>query len=158
MTCSRHYILCITHSRVTCTPTIHIFSSFQILEGLHEKKVSKVEEKSKADKRAVDFHTSINQPNVEALLESSDAPNSRKFFAEINENCIGFLKKILQPNYKAQQFQSFMKDSNIQNYNFACYFVCVWNMVSLSHRVRNTGWGCSKTGCWGRYLGLRETR
>jgi hypothetical protein len=48
-----------------------------------------MDEKSKADRRAVDFHTSINQPNVEALLDSSDAPNSRKFFTEINETAQG---------------------------------------------------------------------
>jgi len=63
------------------------------LVGLQGKKVSRLEEKSKADKRAVDFHTPINQPNVEALLDFSDAPNSRKFFAEINETRIGSLKK-----------------------------------------------------------------
>jgi hypothetical protein len=48
-----------------------------------------MDEKSKADKRAVDFHTSINQPNVETLLDFSDAPNSRTFFAEINETAQG---------------------------------------------------------------------
>jgi hypothetical protein len=35
--------------------------------------------------------------------------------------------------------------------------VCMGVKLGLSHWGRNKDWGCSRIGCWGRYLGLRGT-
>ena len=42
------------------------------------------------------------------------------------------------------------------NYNFACCFVWIWNLVA--HFERDIGWGCLRIGCWGEYLVLRQKR
>jgi hypothetical protein len=42
----------------------------------------------------------------------------------------------------------------IQDYNFACGSMWVWNMVSDSNG-RNINWGCLRTGRSGEYLGQR---
>jgi len=34
-----------------------------------------------------------------------------------------------------------------------CYHVVLCGCETWSFTVRNTGWGCSVIGCWGRYLG-----
>jgi hypothetical protein len=52
-------------SRLPLTPQIHIFHVFRFR---YTNNVSK-REKSKADKRGVDFHTSINQAGIGALVE-----------------------------------------------------------------------------------------
>jgi len=37
-------------------------------------------------------------------------------------------------------------------------FFCTGVKLGRSHGGRNTGWRCSRIGCWGRYLGIRGTR
>jgi hypothetical protein len=43
----------------------------------------------------------------------------------------------------------------IQNYNFACCFIWVWNLIQWR---MNIGWRCLRTWCWERYLSLRGIR
>jgi hypothetical protein len=45
---------------------------------------------------------------------------------------------------------------DIQNYDFTCCFVWVWN--GRSHWGRNVGWGCLRIEWWGEYVELRGTR
>jgi hypothetical protein len=45
------------------------------------------------------------------------------------------------------------KTTNIQNYNLACIFVWLCNLVSYIER-RTLGWECLRAECWGEYLDL----
>jgi hypothetical protein len=44
------------------------------------------------------------------------------------------------------------------NRTIICLLFCMGVKLGLSHWGRNMGWGCSRIGCWGGYLGLKGTR
>ena len=92
--------------------------------------------KSKADKRGVDFHTSINQANVKALLEFYDVPNSRKFFTEINVSAQGVCKNVIHKLQIPTNSNCPIKVKIYRNrilYNF-CLLLCMSVKLSLTLR------------------------
>ena len=44
------------------------------------------------------------------------------------------------------------------NSNYADGFTRYEMKLGLSHSGKNTGWGCSRIGCWGSYWDIREKR
>ena len=69
---------------------------------------------------------------------------------------------ILFPHSNTECFDLYRSSSglfyNVVTFLVLCIVVTMGVKLYRSRWGRNVGWGCSKIGCWGEYLGLRGSR